>query len=351
MYKEGGRLPKWELSGMETDVMVGDPAVIVIADTYIRGIRDFDVALAYEAMKENATTLIPLTRPGYNEHIQKGYIPELRENEQREDPWVWGSVSTGLEYCMADFAMSQMALALNKESDYQLFYNYSQLYRNYFDTSMSRMRPRWSDGRWVEPFSAYPSKEEWWNQIGFVEGCTWHYSMFVPFDIQGIIGLYGGERKFIRQLEDCFKTNNFNIANEPDIAYPYLFNYVKGEEKRTQYWVRKCIDTYFGNDHKGIMGNDDCGTMSAWLVYSMMGLYPDCPAKDTYQLTSPLFDRITIKLHQKYYKGDKFIITAGKNADEKNFIDEIRINGKMSQEYFITNDQITNGGILTFSFK
>lgn len=113
---EGGRLPKWELSGMETDVMVGDPAVIVIADTYIRGIRDFDVALAYEAMKENATTLIPLTQPGYNEHIQKGYIPELRENEQREDPWVWGSVSTGLEYCMADFAMSQMALALNKES-------------------------------------------------------------------------------------------------------------------------------------------------------------------------------------------------------------------------------------------
>lgn len=235
---EGGRLPKWELSGMETDVMVGDPAVIVIADTYIRGIRDFDVALAYEAMKENATTLIPLTQPGYNEHIQKGYIPELRENEQREDPWVWGSVSTGLEYCMADFAMSQMALALNKESDYQLFYNYSQLYRN-----------------------------------------------------------------------------------------------------------------YFGNDHKGIMGNDDCGTMSAWLVYSMMGLYPDCPAKDTYQLTSPLFDRITIKLHQKYYKGDKFIITAGENADEKNFIDEIRINGKMNKKYFITNDQITNGGILTFSFK
>lgn len=351
MYKEGGRLPKWELSGMETDVMVGDPAVIVIADTYIRGIRDFDVALAYEAMKKNATTLVPYTRPGYNEHIEKGYIPELRENENREGPWVWGSVSTGLEYCMCDFAMSRMALALNKESDYQLFDKYSQLYRNYFDTNIRCMRPRWSNGCWVEPFSAYPNQEEWWNQIGFVEGCTWHYSMFVPFDIKGLIELYGGERKFIQKLEDCFKTNNFNIANEPDIAYPYLFNYVKGEERKTQYWVRKCIDTYFGNDHNGIMGNDDCGTMSAWLVYSMMGLYPDCPAKDTYQLTTPLFDKITIKLHQKYYKGDKFIITAGKNADEKNFIDGIRINGEISKKYFITNDQVTNGGILTFSLK
>ena len=351
MYQEGGRLPKWELSGMETDVMVGDPAVIVIADTYLRGIRDFNVDLAYEAMRKNATSLVPFTRPGYYEHIQKGYIPELRNNEHRKGPWVWGSVSSGLEYCMCDFAMSQMALALNKEDDYRLFYKYSQFYRNYFDMRINCMRPRWTNGDWVEPFNAYPDEKEWWNQIGFVEGCTWHYSMFVPFDIQGLIELYGGEKKFIRRLEECFKTNNFNITNEPDIAYPYLFKYVEGEEKKTQYWVRKCIDSYFGNDHNGITGNDDCGTMSAWLVYSMMGLYPDCPAKNTYQLTSPVFDKITIKLHEKYYKGDNFVITAGKNADCKNFIDEVRINGEKSGKYFITNDQIVNGGILSFLLK
>ena len=352
MYREAGRLPKWELCGMETDVMVGDPAVIVIADTYLRGIRDFDVTLAYEAMKKNATTMASTTRPGYNEHIQKGYIAELRENETREGPWVWGSVSTGLEYCMCDFAMSQMALALNKKADYQLFRKYSQLYRNYFDTNMGCMRPRWTNGDWVEPFNASPQDEkEWWNQVGFVEGCTWHYSMFVPFDIKGLIGLYKGEKNFIRKLEECFKTNNFNIANEPDIAYPYLFNYVKGEERKTQYWVRKCIDTYFGNDHNGITGNDDCGTMSAWLVYSMMGLYPDCPAKDTYQLTCPVFDKVTIKLHDKYYKGDKFIITAGDNADDKHFIEKISINGKKSRKYSITNDQIVNGGVLSFTLQ
>ena len=348
MYQEAGRLPKWELCGMETDVMVGDPAIIVIADTYLRGIRDYDVELAYKAMKDNATNLASVTRPGYGEHIKNGYIAELRENERREGPWVWGSVSTGLEYCMCDFALSQMAFSLNKESDYRLFKEYSLLYKNYFDTSIKCMRPRWRDGNWVEPFNAYPTEKEWWNQIGFVEGCTWHYSMFVPFDIPGLMKLYGGKKVFVQKLNECFQTDNFNIANEPDIAYPYLFNYVKGEERKTQYWVGKCSATYFGDSPNGITGNDDCGTMSAWLVYSMMGFYPDCPAKDSYQLTAPIFDEITIKLHDKYFKGGQFVIKAKETVKKERYINEIRFNGKRYKKYSISNEMITNGGTLTF---
>lgn len=355
MYEEGGRLPKWELCGMETNVMVGDPAIIVLADSYLRGIRDFDVDLVYKAMLANATAFIENKnseiRPGYGDYVEKGYIAELREGERREGPWLWGSVSTGLEYCMSDFAMAQLALALNKEADYQRFSRYAQFYRNYYDPSIGLMRPRLDDGSWYEPFNQSPQGEEWWSQTGFVEGCTWHYSFFVPFDMAGLIKLNGGAKPFVTKLRDCFEKNNFNMENEPDIAYPYLFNYVRGEEQGTQYWVRKCIDTYFGNDPMGITGNDDCGTMSAWLVFSMMGIYPDCPAKDTYQLTNPLFDKVTIKLHSSYYRGDVFTIEAGDNAFEKKFIKNIRINGKAHGKYSITHRQITDGGHLTFILR
>lgn len=355
MYNEAGRLPKWELCGMETNVMVGDPAVIVIADTYLRGIRDFDVNLAYKAMMANAMASIGdmynEVRPGYDEYMKKGYIAELPEGENREGPWLWGSVSTGLEYCMSDFSIAQMALALNKKNDYQTFYRYSKFYRNYYDPSIGFMRPRLVNGNWFEPFNKDPEGDEWWSQTGFVEGCTWHYSLFVPFDIPGLIELNGGEQAFISKLKDCFENGYFNMENEPDIAYPYLFNYVKGEEEHTQYWVRKCLNTYFGNDHNGITGNDDCGTMSAWLVYSMMGFYPDCPAKDTYQLTNPLFDKVTIKLHPAYYKGRIFVINAGKNACDKQFIKEMRMNGKVHKSYVITHQQIIDGGNLMFTLK
>lgn len=353
MYREGGRLPKWELSGMETNIMVGDPAFPVLADTYMRGIRDFDVDLAYLAMLKNADTKredTDIVRPGYKKLVKLGYIPEPAEKEEIDVP-VWGSVSTGLEYCLADFALATMAKELGKEADYSLFAERANNYRNYFDPSVGFMRPKYKDGKWLPDFDPKPSVPAWHSERGFVEGCSWHYSFFVPFDVEGLIRLNGGERRFTEKLAECFEKGYYNMGNEPDIAYPYLFNYVKGEEYRTQHWTRYCINTYFGDDHNGITDNDDCGTMSAWLAFSMMGFYPDCPAKPVYQLTAPVFDKIEILLQESYYPGKSFTINAGKDASGKSSITEIRLDGKKHDGYTINHSDLVRGGILDMVLK
>lgn len=348
MYREGGRLPKWEVAGMETNVMVGDPATPVLVDTYMRGVRDFDVEQAYQAMLKNADTGnvdTDVIRPGYKNFVKLGYIPEPDGKEETDVP-VWGSVSTGLEYCMADFALASMAKELGKTADYSRFIERANYYRNYFDTSVGFMRPKFKDGRWLPDFDPKPSVPIWHSQRGFVEGCSWHYSFFVPFDVQGLIDLNGGEKIFTDKLAECFEKGYYNMGNEPDISYPYLFNYVKGEEHRTQYWTRHCINTYFGDDANGITDNDDCGTMSAWLVFSMMGFYPDCPAKTGYQLTAPIFDKITIQLQGGYYPGKSFTINAGRDAYKKSYIRNILLNGKVHAGYVLNHSDLIQGGTL-----
>ena len=166
MYNESGWLPKWELAGMETYVMVGDPALSVIADTYLRGIRDFDYERAYEAMVHNATAPEennPI-RPGLTNMLKYGYIPEGEEYTR----WLWGTVSTGLEYCIADWNLAQMAQSLGKDYDYHTFLDRSMYYKNYFDTKINFMRPKLIDGSWCEPF--YPEGKIDPTSIGFVEG-------------------------------------------------------------------------------------------------------------------------------------------------------------------------------------
>lgn len=348
IYKEGGRLPKWELAGMETNVMVGDPVIPVMVDTYMRGIRDFDIEQAYRAMLDNADTGridIDVIRPGYKKFVELGFIPEKDGKNDMDIP-VWGSVSTGLEYCMADFALASMAKVLGKESDYALFSKRAGHYRNYFDSSVGFMRPKHKNSRWLADFDPTPCVPVWHSRPGFVEGCSWHYNFFVPFDMQEVIRMNGGEKNFIAKLEECFERGYYNMGNEPDISYPYLFNYVKGEEKRTQYWTRHCINTYFGDDQNGITDNDDCGTMSAWLVFSMMGLYPDCPAKPVYQLTSPIFDKIEIQLQNNYYSGKSFIINAGKDAFKKSYIRKIKLNGNIHTCYVLNHSDVISGGVL-----
>ena len=268
MYKENGWLPKIEYGGMETYLMVGDPAIPVIADTYLRGIKDFDVNPAYEAMKHNATVgeaNNPI-RPGSDNLLKYGYIPEGEKNIRS----VWGSVSTAQEYCIADWNLAQMAKTLGKEDDYKLFYNRSMLYKNYFDPKTNFIRPKLVDGSWFKPFN--PSKDggSLRSQPGFVEGNSLHFTFFVPHDIPGLIKLMGGTKKFTEKLAVCFDSSYFNMGNEPDMAYPYLFNYVKGEEWRTQKYVREMIYKNFGNSPDCLPGNDDCGTTSACLLFAMM---------------------------------------------------------------------------------
>ena len=162
-------------------------------------------------------------------------------------------------------------------------------------------------------------------------------------DIQYLIKLMGGKKSFINQLQKVFDSGQFDMANEPDIAYPFLFNYVKGEEWRTQKTVTALIKKYFTNQPAGLPGNDDTGTMSAWLVYAMMGFYPVSPANPMYALTMPVFDRITISLDSDYYQNQKLVIEKiGKGKQIKGF----KVGGKKHSRYFINHDQLTSGGVL-----
>ena len=359
MYKEGGWLPKWELAGTETGVMTGDPSLPVITDTYLRGIRDFDIQLAYKAMKHNATAVAPdeynIMRPGLEDWLKYGFIPDDIHNqmffyanyeEMLRTRAVWGSVSTSLEYCIADWNLGQLAKALGKNNDYKLFQARSMLYKNNFDPSLNFMRAKKSNGEWSEKLDTTDV-----HSGPFTEGTTWTYTFMVAHDIPGLIKLMGGSENFIKKLDDCFSQNHFDVTNEPDIAYPYLYNYVKGQEWKTQKQVRSILTADFKNSSGGLPGNDDCGTMSTWLLYSMMGFYPTCPGDMNYQLVSPVFKKITIMLDDQYYPGKTFVIEARAASKDNTYIKSIKLNGKSCKKYSISHQQMVNGGTLSFNLN
>jgi predicted alpha-1,2-mannosidase len=339
MYDENGWLPKWELNSTETFTMVGDPASIVIADTYLKGIQDFDIQKAYTAMLKSADQLEnnPL-RPGLKDYIEKGYLTTTSN----------GSVSTTQEYNVSDYSIALLAKALGKDKDYIRFKNRSISYRKLYDKNLKLLHPRTEDGSFYKPFNPLTGTNFEAN-IGFIEGNAWQYAFMVPHDIKGLIKLMGGKTAFTNQLQKVFDTNQFDMANEPDIAYPYLFNYVKGQEWRSQKLVQKLVKKYFTNTPDGIPGNDDTGVMSAWLVYSMMGIYPISPGDPLYTITTPMFDKITIQLDSKYYKNKELVIERAGNSNGK--IDKITLNGKVYKGFFINYADLVNGGHLKVFLK
>lgn len=334
MYDENGWLPKWELNSTETFTMVGDPASIVITDTYLKGIQDFDVQKAYKAMLKSADQIEnnPL-RPGLKDYIKKGYL--TTDNG--------GSVSTTLEYNAADYSIALLAKQLGKKDDYKRFLNRSISYRKLFDKNLKFVRPRKSNGTWYEPFDP-EAGANFTENIGFIEGNAWQYTFMAPHDVNGLKKLMGGINGFTNQLQKVFDTNQYDMANEPDIAYPYLFNYVKGSEWRSQKLVEELVRKHFKNTPDGIPGNDDTGTMSAWVVFSMMGIYPIAPGEPKYTITKPLFDKITIQLDSKYYKNSQLIIE--KDTNGKGQIHQILLNGKKHNSYFINHQDLVNGNTL-----
>lgn len=334
MYGENGWLPKWELNSTETFTMVGDPASIVIADTYLKGIQDFDIKKAYEAMLKSADQIEnnPL-RPELKDYIEKGYV--TTDNE--------GSVSKTEEYNVADYSIALLAKELGEKENYERFKKRSISYRKLFDKNLNLLRPRNSNGSWYEPFNP-EAGANFTKNIGFIEGNAWQYAFMVPHDINGLKKLMGGNKAFTNQLRMVFDTNQFDMANEPDIAYPYLFNYVKGEEWRSQKLVNKLVRKYFQNKPDGLPGNDDTGTMSAWLVYSMMGIYPISPGSPEYTITSPMFDKITIQLDSKYYKKKQLVIE--REGKSKGRINKILLDKTKHKSYFITHDKLINSNKL-----
>ena len=299
MYKEWGWLPKWELYGRETFTMEGDPAIPVIVDTWMKGLRDFDMDAAYEAMRKSATTpgAQNRMRPDIDPYVEKGYVPlGFYARDLSGD----NSVSHALEYYIADHALSLLADSLGRREDAALFRNRSLGYKNYYSPESGTFRPITGEGGFLTPFD--PRQGENFEPVpGFHEGSAWNYTFYVPHDVYGLSKLMGGRRKFIAKLQMVFDEGLYDPANEPDIAYPYLFSYFRGEEWRTQREVNRLLAKYFTTAPDGIPGNDDTGTMSAWAVFSMMGFYPDCPGEPYYTLTSPVFDRVTVTLDRKYY--------------------------------------------------
>ncbi len=294
MSKEWGWLPKWELFGHETFTMEGDPAIPVIVDTWRKGLTDFDIDAAYAAMKKSATTSgkdNPM-RPDIDPYIEKGYIPlGFFAADNSGD----NSVSHALEYYVADNALAWLAEQHGDTDFAKELQRRATGWKNYYSAQSGTLRPINANGSFLSPFN--PRQGEDFEPVpGFHEGSAWNYTFYVPHDIDGLAKIMGGKHKFINKLQMVFDEGLYDPANEPDIAYPYLFSRFKGEEWRTDKLVSELLSRHFTTQPDGLPGNDDTGTMSAWAVFSMLGLYPDIPGVPEYALTTPTFDKAIVNL-------------------------------------------------------
>lgn len=340
IYKESGWLPKWELYGRETMTMTGDPSIIVLNDTWQRGLRGFDTQLAYEAMMKGATT--PTNnklRPEMEDYLKYGYLP-LREQFDH-------SVSTSLEYYIADWNMAQFARAMGKPEVAKEMERRSLGYKRFYSSEYGLLRPITPDGKFLSPFDPKLGRDFEPNP-GFHEGNSYNYSFFVPHDVKGLAKLMGGEKKFVERLQSIFDKGNYDPANEPDIAYPFLFTYFPKEAWRTQELTKQLLQTAYSNRPEGIPGNDDTGTMSAWAIFTMMGFYPDCPGSTSYALTTPTFNRITIKLDKDFYPKGELVIERSGKADDTYFKSISLGSKKLSNSYRIDHQVLMNAGKITF---
>ena len=344
MYKENGWLPKWELYGRETFTMEGDPSIPYIVDAYMRGLRDYDVNLAYEAMRKGATTPgeFNLLRPDANDYFTRGYVP-LREQYDN-------SVSHALEYYIADWNLSNFAQALGKKADAQLFYERSMGYKHYYSKEFKTLRPLLPDGSFYSPFDPKQG-ENFEPSPGFHEGNAWNYTFYVPHDIKGLAKLMGGDKAFVNHLQSVFDKGYYDPANEPDIAYPYLFSYFKGEEWRTQKLIRELLKSGYHNAPNGVPGNEDTGTMSAWAIFSMMGFYPACPGDVNYVLTSPTFDKVTIHLDERFYPKGKLVIESKHDTPEAVYVKEVKAGDRKLKGFTLSQEQLVNAGTLRFQLS
>ena len=303
MYKEWGWMPKWELYGRETFTMEGDPAIPVIADTYLKGLTDFDIQAAYKACLKSANTpgKDNKIRPDVDPYIAKGYIPL---GYFAQDFSGDNSVSHALEYYVADNALALLSDKLAQEAkssaqkaEYQKyakeFRKRSKGWRHYYSKESGTLRPLNSDGTFLAPFNPKDGAD-FSNTPGFHEGSAWNYTFYVPHDIEGLAKAMGGGKAFVAKLQKVFDEGLYDPANEPDIAYPFLFSRFKGEEHRTEKTVAALLKKYYTTRPDGIPGNDDTGVMSAWAVFSMIGMYPDCPGEPQYTLFPPVFDSVEI---------------------------------------------------------
>ena len=349
MYREWGWMPKWELFSRETWTMEGDPAIPYIADAYMRGLRGFDIETAYKAFRTSATTpgKANRMRPDIDPYVSKGYVPlGFYAADMSGD----NSVSHALEYYLADNALSILAGELGHKSDAKLFRQRSLGYRHYYSKESGTLRPINMDGSFLTPFNP-EAGANFENCPGFHEGSAWNYTFYVPHDVTGLAKLMGGQKKFVDKLQMVFDKGLYDPANEPDIAYPYLFSYFKGEEWRTQKTVSDLLKKYYTDKPDGIPGNEDTGTMSSWAIFSMMGLYPDNPGSPYYTLTTPVFDKVTLHLDPRFYPNGDITITTDRKSADQTYIKEMTIGGKKLSSFRISHKQLVEGKNLEMKLK
>ena len=344
-YEYGGMLPVWELSGNETFCMIGYHSVPVIVDAYVKGIRGFDVNKAFDAMRHSADTNLF----GLECYRKFGFVPQDCEHE---------SVSKTLEYAYDDWCIAQYAKILKNKSEYNRFIERSQYYKNVFDPSTGFMRAK-INGGWYKPFDPYEVN------ANYTEANAWQYTLNVPHDIYGLSNLMDKDSiwmsyKLVNKLDDLFSTTSkmtgFDLedisgmigqyahGNEPSHHIAYMYDCFIANEYKTQKYVHQIITDFYKNAPDGLIGNEDCGQMSAWYVLSAMGFYPLCPGSPVYAIGTPLFDKVTINIEN----GKHFIIRA-KNVAGKNFyIQSKTINNKPLENYFLSHSDIINGGELVF---
>jgi predicted alpha-1,2-mannosidase len=348
MAKEGGWLPKWELAGNETSVMVGCPAVPVLLDAYRQGVKDFDVASAYDSMVKSLNPKDNKIYGGLKSLLQYGFIPK---NDDSGD-YLWGSVSTSLEYSYDFWCLAQMAKDLKKPEDYDKYIHLSGVYRNFYDSSTGFLRAKNRDGTWMTPFNpeAGCCDQSWPDNggPGYVEGTAWQYLFFAPQDMDGLKMLLGGDDAFVKRLQQCFDGGHYDATNEPDIAWPYLFDYVPQEAWRTQKEVRELMGKYYKSTPDGIPGNDDCGVMSVWYLFSALGFYPVCPGSNSYQLGSPLFQEVDVYLDKMIYPSGLLTLKSINNSADNFYVQSLLVDGMEYKKKFFDHDTLVYGKNIVF---
>ncbi|RVU00322.1 glycoside hydrolase family 92 protein [Mucilaginibacter limnophilus] len=358
-YKEGGWLPEWSSPGY-ADIMIGNNSASVVADAYIKSLRGYDINKLYEALIHGANNEGPMQavgRAGVKYYNKLGYVPydvDIKENAART-----------LEYAYDDFAIYQLAKALNRpKSEIELYRKRSQNYRNLFDKSIGFMRGKNQDGKFQSPFNPYK-----WGDA-FTEGNSWHYTWSVFHDIKGLINLYGGNNNFVTKLDSVFtlppifdysyygsviheiremqivNMGQYAHGNQPIQHMTYLYNYA-GQPWKTQYHVRDIMTKLYKATPDGYCGDEDNGQTSAWYVFSAMGFYPVCPATDEYVIGSPLFKKVTVSLEN----GKTIVINAANNSADNVYISNINFNGKAHNGNWFNHSALLKGSVIDFNMS
>jgi predicted alpha-1,2-mannosidase len=340
-YDKGGWLPQGP-EGLEyCEVMVAAHQIKLIVSAYQKGIRNFDIEKAYEAIYKNQAV------PGVA-HLCGGWAGNKNLDSFMKYGYVAnedGPVSNTLEIAFDDWALAQFAKALGKKKDYKYFMDLSQNYQNIFDPQTKYMRQRHADGSWVEDWDSLTNHGTWYG-AGYVEGTAWHYSFFVPHDYPGLIDLVGKDL-FTDRLEMGFERGFVDIGNQPNMQAPFIFNYTH-KPWLTQKYVRKILTEQFDDTPlKGYPGEEDQGQLGAWYVLASMGLFQmdgGCSEGSAYDITSPVFDEIIIHLDEKYYSGKNFVIRTVNSSPENIYIQDILLNGKPLEGLKIPHEAIVEGG-------